>query len=419
MDKLILKLKQRHFFLGIIVWGLPFSIFLGNSMLIFGLLGVLFLIRKENNLKQKVSRIGVWGFPMLFFVLVLISAFVGANTHNALVQVEKHLLLLVISAVFILAAQLSKKEYSEILKGFVYANLLLCLILMLNATIRYLLHADPKVFFFHEFGSIFDLHPVYISINFAISALYIQQGYNSVKGVKNRSKLNVLAQLLLVSGLLLCASKAVLSIFFILVLTELVLKLRHKRQIFGITVLLFTILLGVLNIPQIRERFKEGLVLENLEFSTTDNIGEAQRFTPEEKGKFSDLEFRFVIWKIGLYHLKADNRLLLGYGIADSQAILDYYYMFYGLAPGWYQGYNLHNQYLQYLFTFGILGLLLLMFYLAYSFRWAFLTKNKLQLYFLIMVSWVFVFECLLSRNKGLVIVFIMNGIFMLKNKTE
>jgi O-antigen ligase len=117
--------------------------------------------------------------------------------------------------------------------------------------------------------------------------------------------------------------------------------------------------------------------------------------------------------------LKADNRLLLGYGIADSQAILDYYYMFYGLAPGWYQGYNLHNQYLQYLFTFGILGLLLLMFYLAYSFRWAFLTKNKLQLYFLIMVSWVFVFECLLSRNKGLVIVFIMNGIFMLKNKTE
>ena len=165
----------------------------------------------------------------------------------------------------------------------------------------------------------------------------------------------------------------------------------------------------------VSDRFSDGLTFDIETFQPTSEIALSKVFSNEEKEKISDLELRYLMLKIGTFHLQNDGKLLFGYGIGDVQEYIDYYYMQYGLAPGWFEGYNLHNQYLQYLVTCGALGFTLFIIYLIYSLYFAIKNKESLHLFFLILILTIFLFECVLSRNKGIVIFIFMNTFFMMK----
>jgi O-antigen ligase len=122
---------------------------------------------------------------------------------------------------------------------------------------------------------------------------------------------------------------------------------------------------------------------------------------------------RVIFAKIGIYHVLKDRKFLFGYGLGDVQHHLDYYYMSYNLAPNWYEGFNLHNQYIQYLVTYGVLTLLIFVYYLIQSLIISIKGDNVLHLFFMIMIMFLFIFEVYLARNKGIVLLFFFNTLFL------
>ena len=114
-----------------------------------------------------------------------------------------------------------------------------------------------------------------------------------------------------------------------------------------------------------------------------------------------------------LYHTIKDNKSIFGYGQGDTQNYIDYYLYSYNLGPNWYDGFNVHNQYLHLFITYGVFVLFLFLIYLFYSFKSAIKHSNYLFVVFLIISSFVFIFEVTLVRNKGLVFFYFFNTLFL------
>jgi len=104
---------------------------------------------------------------------------------------------------------------------------------------------------------------------------------------------------------------------------------------------------------------------------------------------------------------------LFGYGVGDVQDYLDYHFMFYNLAPSWYEGYNVHNQYVQFVINGGIVLLILFLIYLSGIIKIAFRHKNLLMLLFLLFILNIFLFESVLQRVKGIIFFVFFCNIFL------
>ena len=415
-----LNWRDRSLYFGIIAFGIPFSIPIGNLFLFLGGAGLLFLTFRQKGFSFKNTTLSLaWGFPILFFFLVLTSALFSGDVAKGLVQVDKHLIIALYGLLFFFGNPVTREEYESTFKAFSTATLLVCLMLLLAAIIRFLSTGDFGVFFFFEFGSLFDLHPVYIAINLVIASLFVIHHYGNTPFSRKGAVLFVGVQLIFVLGLLLCASKAVLGIYVILVSIELLRALKGNLNRILAVIIIGILLSGSMALPQLQKRFMEGMHFDLSGFKPDADLAHATVFTNEAKANISDVELRYLLWRIGLFHWGNDEVYLFGYGIGDVQHYLDYYYMYYGLAPSWFEGYNLHNQYLQYLVTYGLVGLGVFLAYLLVSFRRAIQSGNRLHLYFLILISSIFIFECLLSRNKGLAIVYFINTIFLSRNYTK
>lgn len=412
--------SRNELVLAAMIFGIPFTINFGNIVLIFGV--VFSLYGLGGNIKACRSS---WNpyflfFPVVFFFIILLSAFLSKDIRAGFIQVEKTLLFILIPFTLYLLSYKRKTDYSLLFKVFVSANFIVTLLLTSIAVFRILNGGSSEVLFFHEFGSFLDLHPVYIALNTSISIFYVTKNYLDDSSIQNRKGLLVIALLCYFYVVLfLCASKAVILLFIILYIYQLfsVLRKRKTKSIALLGIVILTI--SFFSFPKVSGRFIEGLHFNIMAFQPTEIIENAKVFTNKEKEEISDLELRYLMLKIGLFHVVQENKWLWGYGIGDVQHHIDYHYMVYGLAPGWFEGYNLHNQYVQYLVSYGLFGTVFFLVYLAYSFIIALRAKNRVYLLFLVLVMCVFLFESLLSRNKGIVIFLFFNTLFIIQSIDE
>lgn len=412
--------SKNELALAAMIFGIPFTINLGNALLILGVIFSLFGLRANIKAGGALKKPYFLFFPVFFFLLILLSAFLSKDIRAGFIQVEKNLLFILIPFTLYLLSYNRKTDYSLLFKVFVTANFLATLILISVGVYKVLHGQSSEVMFFHEFGSFLDLHPVYIALNTSISIFYITQNYLNDSITKNSKGMLVVALLCYFYAVLfLCASKAVIIIFILLYLCQLCGVLRKTKTklyaLLGITLLT----ISFFGVPKVSGRFTEGLHFNITEFKPTEKIENAKVFTNEEKQEISDLELRYLMLKIGLFHLVKENKWLWGYGIGDVQHHLDYHYMVYGLAPGWFEGYNLHNQYAQYLVSYGLLGTVFFLVYLVYSVNIALRTKSRIYLLYLVLIIFVFLFESLLSRNKGIVIFLFFNTLFIIRSLNE
>jgi hypothetical protein len=423
MADLMSSNENNSFFdwpLALMAFGIPFTIKLGNIFIIAGFLFSLYAVIKfKPNIFKKRPSFELL-FPVVLFLVVLTSTIFSHDVGAGLRQVEKNILFPLIAFAIVLINSRRNVNIKLILKGFSIATLLSTLVLVIVAMLRFWRGEGFDVLFFHELGRLFDLHPVYIAINLAITIFFITNEYLAGKNLVPK-KLFVLVLVLCfaITALFLCASKAVLLCFVVLYVIQLfsIYKSVRLRFVLFLGLVLLSFLVAVT--PKISDRFLQGLHFDIEEFHPTNEVYEAKVFSNLEKNEISDLELRYLMFKTGIFHVMDDGKLIFGYGIGDVQHHIDYYYMLYGLAPGWFEGYNLHNQYLQYLVTYGVIVLLFFIGYLVFSFNKALTNKNQLHLFFLILISTTFLFECLLSRNKGIVIFIFINTLFLIHYKNE
>jgi O-antigen ligase len=392
---------------------IPFQINFGNAAIILSFIYAIYF-SFTTKLKETKWNYFVFYFPIIFFIIIAISALTSRNINEGIKSIDKNLLLILIP-VTLFFIQKTKGFFKHTLIVFAASSSIATIILLISGVIKLIQGQSIEVIFFHNFTKLYDQHPVYFALNLALSVFVLTHFYHKTLVNKQKySKMIFISHIVLIIGIFLSASKAVIFIFVTLYFLLLISYLKQRKT--RITVAILFIVAGFMltKIPVIKTRFVEGLEFNINSFQPTDNLIQAKLFNYEDKQEISDLELRYIFFKIGIFHLIEDKKVLFGYGVGDVQDNLDYYYLTYGLAPNWYEDSNIHNQYLHLLITFGVFVFIFFLGYLMISFYYAIKYRSLLHLFFLLMTCFIFIFEVTLVRNKGIVFFYFFNSLFFL-----
>ncbi|SFU27301.1 hypothetical protein SAMN05216480_101132 [Pustulibacterium marinum] len=387
---------------------LPFTIKIGNiSIIVAAIFNILFF--DKNNVRKLLSPIFL--FPLALFVIQCISAFFSFNKELAIKALDLYLLS-VLLPIIILNQNLKDCFFFDILKWFYNSVIVACLILLVHFLIKLLFNYNYTDLHFHGFTKILGQHPVYFSL-FIVVAFLIDIYTGNFSSISKKKMVHVG---ILLTSLVLCSSKAVITIAFLIFLHQFFIHFNKFMNKKNLIFLLFFVFLFFLISPRLMNRFTDGLVIrhEVLNFKPTDDYYQKKQFSYQEKTTISDLELRYIFAKIALYNLFKKQKILFGFNEGDAQDVLDYNYMSYNLAPNWFEGFNVHNQYINYLFYYGFLGFFIFIFYLIYN-TFVLFNGNVIYRYFCILVYFIFLFEVCLVRNKGITFFFLFNSLFLTK----
>ncbi|MFC5047730.1 O-antigen ligase family protein [Aquimarina hainanensis] len=130
---------------------------------------------------------------------------------------------------------------------------------------------------------------------------------------------------------------------------------------------------------------------------------------------------RVYIWRSSIDVIKEEKKLLLGVGTGDIKKNLKAKYLkndFKYLATN---NTNTHNQYLDYIIRYGIVGLILIIAAFCLYLKKANEKQNYLYMMFLLLICLSMLTENILNRQYGIVFFFFFNSFFFLisKRKTD
>lgn len=232
-------------------------------------------------------------------------------------------------------------------------------------------------------------HAIYFSLILAVGLLVLF--YNRFES----KILNVLFCFLLISGLILASSKGVIiAIIIVSILMIFQNNKNKKKSVF----LFFSFIIGISTViyfSPLKSRINE--------------ITETNHFYP--KGiHYNSINLRMAIYNCSFSLIKEAG--FFGFSPADMQQKLNTCYEKFNTTAFKDLNYNTHNQYLDYLLSFGVIGLLSILFVFYYYLKLALKNSNKLHFNFLILFYIAFLTENILIRNTGIVLFTSFNCLF-------
>lgn len=390
---------------------IPFKINVGNSAIIASLICAIYLVFKQRNLNY-IKKPLYFVFPLILFLISVVSAFTSNDVITGFKKLD-NLQLLVFVPLFFFIINKKKVDLQKVLSTFTVSVCLFTIVLLINNIVKLSLGHAIDTLFFLDFVSLFGHSPIHYALISLLALIFLCTNYKS-KTFFYGEKGSLVMALILLTGIVFCASKTItLILMFFLIFYGIINIKQAKTRILIFFAFLIVALFSHINYT--KNRVLSGLEYDLVEFKPNENILKAKQFTYNEKQNISDLEIRLIFIKIGLYHFVNDNKILFGYGLGDVQHNLDYYYMTYNLAPNWFEGYNLHNQYLDYLITYGSTGLFLFLLYIIHSIYFSIKFKNQIHTIFLLVMMIAFITEVYMVRNKGIVIFIFFNTLFLSK----
>lgn len=130
-----------------------------------------------------------------------------------------------------------------------------------------------------------------------------------------------------------------------------------------------------------------------------------EKFNPisPEGQEISDVGSRKIHWQATLDQIGQHN-LLIGQGTGDGHIGLYETYQKFGFETGYFEQYNAHNQYLEIILYFGILGLIAILALLAYSFGFNWKSKKFFEITLIGVFAIFMITESILQRHDGIVL---------------
>ena len=353
---------------------------------------------------KRLNRMPV-GTALLFcfFMLYLIGFFITDNLDSQLKATTQHLSYILIPFSLI-GVELPKKHLENIKRGFIWATLTFILIAFGYALFDYLNTGKSTIYINNSVQSKFryygltrvfkDWHPTYVSLfcNLALVFtynIYIKKRRYIIAGIITITL--VITILLLNSFIGILGLWAIVSLYFILLI-----KVFWKRIVVVLVVI--------------------GLMLSFYHFNPFN---------------FSKIE-RFKATKISIVDTKV-KRNILNLRLAKWQVSYNLFKTapFFGVTPGDYRGemvelykeegfdyaadrkFSSHNQYLNILASFGLVGFVLFLTIIIYPLRFG----GEMAM-FLLVFSLFWLTEDLLLRQQGIVLFSFFYSILQLKVKT-
>lgn len=329
----------------------------------------------------------------LFFLAHIISYFLSTNKAEGFAILERRASLVILP--FLLYGH-HKTEIKKIALWFVSGVIASFFVCIIHAFVQYSSDKDVGVFFYHQLASAVDFNAVYMAAYCLISLHVLLYYFKSLPKI-----LSVTGMVVVLTFCLLLNSKMMLFILFIgLALYSFSFFSKKTAVILSLVVL--SVISGAgFGVPKIKER---------ISIELTSNFHVVQQDTFSYDTPFTGTSLRLLFWKFAFGIQSQRKAWLTGVNTGDFQDILNKKYIETNLYTGnpelhdtGYLGYGPHNQYIEVLFSMGLVALVLFLYLLIHYLKNAIRQNNYLGMQIMIVFMLFFFSESALSVNKGIV----------------
>jgi hypothetical protein len=392
---------------------------LGISNILLGVYAatVFYTFRKEN-LSFNFSML----LPLALFLWAVLSLFWSIDIQES-TSVTRQIGLFVIPLLFLLQPKLEASETQKIFKYFSAAMVGFALFYLLKACVRFLITNDTSVFFYHELVTL-KVNAIYVSFIFSIAFLFY-----FIKPVKTIRTYLALSILLLLIILLSSKNVLVVLLFLMLIFHLFFTTFNNKKAFISITIAVLTFFI-LFNIKQVRDRFVTEIQSEKIQNQSNEiqNLNEngirvISIQEAWEMDKFNPNDFfggaAFRIYQIRVFRELLDENQVFwqGFGFNAVQEKIQQKSVEKNVFQGnesqfGYGTLNFHNQYIQYFAELGFVGLILLLLFIFINLKNALKSRDFLHFAFAILLISLFLTECMLHRQRGVVFIVLLFCLF-------
>jgi O-antigen ligase len=429
IQNLIKENKNNSSFIPIllVLSSIPLSFAINNISLAIFLLSAFITFKKENFCLQNELV-----FPVLLYILMVISYFWTIDPKETLSALSKEIPLLLIPLGFFFYKKNTSEQKKKIIKYYSYIIVAFVIYYLIRAVIRYFIYQDPRMFFYHgendkDYGLVPKLlNAIHMSVFVAVAFFHF-----FTKEIK--SKTDIVLSILLFGFILLLSSKNIILVVLLLCLIHIFFfsKTAHKLRLRNLIV--FGLLIGIIfSVGKIKDRFKQefqsntdkSLSADVIEENTYGvhyvSIKEAwtnPTFSPNDY--FNGTAFRVYQFRVFLELVKENDVFFTGFGLNASYPKIKEKAMQYNLYMGvendsdsGYQSKNFHNQYVQNFAELGVFGFILLLTMLVVNVKNSIKTKDFVHFAFAFLMISLFLTESFLWRQRGVVFFTMMYCLF-------
>jgi O-antigen ligase len=353
---------------------------------------VLFCVLSTFHFKKPYIAKGslLWLFSFSFlFILYFLGFWFSQYTERGIELILRVSPIAIVPLIISLTGLNKLINYEKLKRSFVIGIILSCTVSILVAIVRFIITKESDSFFYFKLGSFLHIHPTYYAL-FIITAIHFISVTKDGLLIKYRG---IIYTFLFVFIFLLQSKIALIGVFsYTLFVIVKMIKTEELSKDFLWPILLMILILsfGLSN-----GRFKE-LFIER----TTIEIGNF---------KEDGVSQRAWLWKDALKQIKEEP--LFGYGLgaqhtvfskkAKKELLKNELSYNYSEASKIISKLNLHNQFIQILYEFGVFGLLLFIITIAIPFKKAIKHKNMSYILIQLLVLLFLSTENLLDRQMG------------------
>lgn len=337
-----------------------------------------------------------------FFLLFPIALVYTEDLTYGLKLLERNIAWFLLPVLAPFALSIKKKDLFKALHTFAWAVHAMVLFLGLFALWRYMETKDPLVFYYDELVSVVKFHPVYLSVYLLFSLLIFAEGWKK-KRLEHKLffKIGIIAFDLVL--LILLSSKMVLALFFIVVLIVVLKDYKSKKIVLSSLTGMVLLVAIIMQFPETRNRINDSL------FSSWELL---DKETFKYNDPFTGITLRLITWKFVMDKFAKNENVLIGLGTGDAKEYINQVYRERKMDDGGYIDFNMHNQYLEYILKFGLIGFLYFITILFLSFKRAIKERNGLYFSFLLIFCMFSITESNLEVQRGIVFFVLINTIF-------
>lgn len=384
--------KLSHYALILSVFFLPVNTFSNSFLLLIFIclqlikLGVDF--NKTEHLPQK------WKLNVLLlsapFIITLLGTLYSSRIEEAIGDTIRILPLAFLPLIFVKHSKQLKPLFDKIFIALTLGCVLAAIICWVNSFYLLMANSDPLFKLFRpEYANrnlteILDIHPSYLGIMVSTSIAYLVYVLEEKKEGLIRKQLIYLIIFVLVIFLLhLLARSAILGL-----LIGLLVYIIARKKYKALLVLITTLFLAVVIIQSIDHNYLRDRLFNSLNFFA-------------KKSQFDKKDDRFNRLKASYYVFL--EHPIIGPGTSDEDLIRRKYYKENRDVVAYNRGFNAHNQFFEYLSTYGLIGGLAFISLFFMLFKLALRQPPYLFLFIVFIYFLGCITESLMERSAGIV----------------
>ena len=350
-----------------------------NTQCLIGM--ALYSLLIKDNLRTKILyfkkqkfNIPIIGIP---FLLALCGLIYSNDKENGL-KIVVNLLPFVLIPFSLLLIRLKPTILDYCLKVLTFSTVFYCILVMGYVSYLYI-NQLGDYFYYENYGLFFGKHTTYSALFIALSISYLLYELRYKKDKVKYFVYPLLVGFLCLQIYFLSVRIAMISIFINTIFLTLTLKNKIKYfVVVGLTLLSYL----VFNLPNFKKRFLPSMT---------------------EAGEMNGLSFREEHWLSVVETIK-NNNIFFGNGTGSDRTFLIEQYQIRKLTSAYLEEYNAHNQFLEIMLDYGIIGLISFLFLLIYLYYYQIKKRKIVSLLMLNIFIIFFITESLLVRQSGIMI---------------